>query len=781
MLAGADSSRGESRPATPESPRSIDGYDLIEELGRGGMGIVYKALERRLNRLVAIKTISEAAFDSPSQRRRFLAEAEVIARVHHPHIIPIHAVGEHQGRPYISLEFAEGGSLAQRLTSGPLTVRQAAELVEVLAQAVQAAHDAGIVHRDLKPSNVLLAADGTPKVADFGLAKLLGDDSGHTITGEVLGTPSYMAPEQAEGRSREVGPAVDIYALGAILYQALTGRPPFLGASAMETLKLVVSTEVVPPRRQRPDVPRDLETIALKCLEKEPGRRYAHAAALADDLRRYLDGRPIAARPVGAAERAWVWCRRRPAVAALTAAVALAVVAGTATVIAVQARANAELRAANRRVEQRYELAVDAIKTFHTGVSEDFLLNQDQFKDLRDRLLKSASDFYARLSARLGEERDVGSRRALARSNFELADLTGKVGRNADALAAHRAVLAGARGALAADPAADAALAKVDVGRSLMAVASLLEARGSTDEARATYRRSESLLAGPAGADPAARAALAACRSRIGWLLSSTGKSADALAVCRLARADQEALAAAPEASNDARRDLAATINRIGNLLRATGKPAEAEAEFRRALALQTEAGRRQPRRHRIPLRPGAHPRQPRLPDVGEGQGQAGGGGVPKYRTRRWRSTRSWPTTTPPSPNSAAAWRTATTTSAGGCGPRASRRRRRPSTARQQGARPEAGRRQPRRHRLLRLPGGQPLPPQLVAVEHGQASGGGGRVPQGDRDPAEAGRRQPRRHSVPLRPGAEPRPPRPLAVEDGQAGGGRGRVSARRW
>ena len=244
-------------------------------------------------------------------------------------------------------------------------------------------------------------------------------------------------------------------------------------------------------------------------------------------------------------------------------------------------------------------------------MSEDFLLKEEKFKELRDRLLKSASDFYGKLGALLGKETDIASRRALAQSNFELADLTGKVGRKEDALAAHRAVLA-AREALAAEPGAGA-VAKVDVGRSLIAVAGLLEATGKTDEALASYRRSESLLAGPAGADPSARAALAACRSQMGWLLTTTGKSADALAAFRLARADQEALAAAPEASNDARYDLADTV----------------------------------------------HPdRRP-----AGGDGQAGGGGG-RATARRWRSTRSWPTTTPPSPNSATAWRTATATSA---------------------------------------------------------------------------------------------------------------------
>ena len=308
----------------PPAPlRSIDGHDILGELGRGGMGIVFKALDRRLNRVVAIKMVSETTFTAPAQLRRFLAEAEVIARLSHPNIIPVYAVGEEQGRPYFSVELAEGGNLSERLAKGPITSRQAAELVETLAHAVSAAHAAGIIHRDLKPSNVLLGHDGVPKISDFGLAKLLGDDSARTLSGEVLGTPSYMAPEQAEGRSLDVGPAADIYALGAILFQALTGRPPFLGASAIETMKLVVSTKAVAPRRLRPDVPRDLEQITLKCLEKDPRGRYTDAAALAADLRRFLDGRPIAARPVGPLGRLWRWSRRNPWVAAFLLALGL--------------------------------------------------------------------------------------------------------------------------------------------------------------------------------------------------------------------------------------------------------------------------------------------------------------------------------------------------------------------------------------------------------------------------------------------------------------------------
>jgi tRNA A-37 threonylcarbamoyl transferase component Bud32 len=306
---------------------SFGDYQLLRKIAQGGMGVVYQARQTKLNRVVALKMIRAGRLSSEHDVRRFYIEAEAAARLDHPGIVPVYEVGAHQGEHFFSMAFVEGGSLVTRVQEGPLAPRAAAALLQSVAEAVAYAHQRGIVHRDLKPGNVLLDRDGRPKITDFGLAKKLEEDSGLTGTGQVMGTPSYMPPEQAAGRAEEVGPAADVYALGAILYYLLTGRPPFHAAGVMETLKLVMESEPLPPRRLRQDVDRDLETICLKCLHKEPPRRYASAWALAEDLRRYLAGEPIAARAVGRAERAWRWCRRNPTGAGMLAASVVAVVA----------------------------------------------------------------------------------------------------------------------------------------------------------------------------------------------------------------------------------------------------------------------------------------------------------------------------------------------------------------------------------------------------------------------------------------------------------------------
>ncbi|HEX4590786.1 MAG TPA: serine/threonine-protein kinase, partial [Gemmataceae bacterium] len=348
-------------PAAPPLPvDAVPGYELLGEIGRGGMGVVYRARHLGLNRVVALKMVLAGPHARTSDLRRFRSEAEAVARLQHPNVVQVYDVGDANGLPFLSLELC-AGSLADRLDGTPWQAKPAAELVETLARAVHAAHQAGVLHRDLKPANVLVSDCGLQladsqsshadfvhrdpvfqsairnpksaiKITDFGLAKRLdGSGGGPTVTGALLGTPPYMAPEQAgrtsgTDQSPAVGPAVDVYALGAILYELLTGRPPFLAASPLDTLLQVTNDEPVPPTRLNPKTPRDLQTICLKCLEKEPGRRYPAAAALADDLHCYLSDEPITARPASPWERGWKWAKRRPAQAALVAVTLTALV-----------------------------------------------------------------------------------------------------------------------------------------------------------------------------------------------------------------------------------------------------------------------------------------------------------------------------------------------------------------------------------------------------------------------------------------------------------------------
>ncbi len=578
--------------------RYFGDYEVQEELGRGGMGVVYKARQLSLNRPVALKVIKAGVLADAADLRRFKNEAEAVALLDHPGIVPVYEVGEHDGQRYFSMKLVEGSNLAERLNSFKDYPKAAATLLAESAEAVHHAHMRGILHRDLKPANVLVDAEGRPHVTDFGLAKRVEADIEMTVSGAILGTPAYMSPEQAVGHRGTITTATDIYGLGAILYALLTGKSPFSGDSVMETLDAVRNQPPEPPTKLNVHTPRDLETICLKCLEKDPRRRYSSAQALADDFRAWLDSRPISARRVGAAERSWLWCKRNPAVAALAASVVIAIVGGSIASTALWLRAERNYRneqAARQDAQARYLLAMDAIKTFHTGVSEDFLLTQDQFKELRNRLLRSAADFYGRLSVLLKERSDLASRRVLAQSNFELADLTGKVGSHEDALTTHRAVLA-AREALAAEPGADIG-DKIEVGRSLTAIAGLLDTLGKTDDAVAAYRRSEALLAvlEPKGAASMTRAALAESRSSLGWLLTNARQYREALVAYRLVRSDQQALTKTAGATRAHLRDLADTTNRIGLLMLREGQMSEAETNIRVALGIRERLSQENP------------------------------------------------------------------------------------------------------------------------------------------------------------------------------------------
>jgi hypothetical protein len=299
----------------PFAPRSLGDFQLVREIGRGGMGVVYEAIDVRLHRTVALKRIKAGILADAEELAMFRKEARAAAALQHPNIVQLHEVGEDDGHPYLVLEYVNGGGLDAKLAGTPIDPYEAAQLLATLAQAMHYAHENGIVHRDLKPANVLLTNAGVPKITDFGLAKHLHGDLGHTQTGTIKGTASYMASEQATGGT--ITELTDVYALGAILYEALTGRPPFRGATPLDTLTQVTTLEPVPPSRMQPNVPRDLETICLKCLQKEPQKRYDSAQSLADDLGRFMRHEPIHARPVGVGGRVWRWCRRNPIVAAL--------------------------------------------------------------------------------------------------------------------------------------------------------------------------------------------------------------------------------------------------------------------------------------------------------------------------------------------------------------------------------------------------------------------------------------------------------------------------------
>jgi serine/threonine protein kinase/tetratricopeptide (TPR) repeat protein len=386
---------------------TIGSYEIIDELGRGGMGVVYRAKQKGLDRIVAIKMLLAGEHAGSDHHARFQTEAQAVARLQHPNIVQIYEVGEHAGLPYFSLEFVPGGSLSRRIGGKPQASEDAAHLVEVIARAVHAAHTVGIVHRDLKPANILLAfgdhssasttetlsrqpviRDGPlrtaiPKIADFGLAKRLELNSQQTRSGAVMGSPSYMAPEQARGEIKEVGPLADVYSIGAILYELLTGRPPFLAASAIDTVHQVVTVEPVPPSRLAPNVPPDLETTCLKCLQKDPRKRYASAEALADDLQRFQRREPILARPVSTPERIARWCYRNPGVA-IPSGVAVLLLVGIAVASAWFAFTLLEK---NAMIAKETEAALKA-----KGIAQTEAENAEREKQLAEAASKIATD-----------------------------------------------------------------------------------------------------------------------------------------------------------------------------------------------------------------------------------------------------------------------------------------------------------------------------------------------------------------------------------------------------
>jgi serine/threonine-protein kinase len=650
--------RKEKRDTAARAPTgwpAVPGYEILAELGRGGMGVVYKARQTGLDRLVALKMVLGGARAGSADLARFRAEAQAIAQLRHPHIVQVYEVGEFEGQPFFSLEFMEGGSLADQLQGTPQPARSAAELVEALARAMHVAHERGIIHRDLKPANVLVSAGvgagaattlpadrtspaanaatptGKPKpitrgpltthhsplanqykITDFGLAKRLDQADALTQTGAVLGTPSYMAPEQAWGKNQQIGPAADVYALGAILYELLTGRPPFRAETALDTMLQVASQEPVSPGRLQPKVPRDLEVICLKCLEKDQRKRYPSAAALADDLHRFLNHLPILARPGGRLGRALKWVRRRPTAAALLGAGVLAVIGalvgityhsvqlGRALKDTEQARADAEASAEHARQEKKakelqrqaaetqrqkaeanFRRARAAVDQMLTRVAEEELAYLPHMEKLREAVLSDALRFYEEFLQEKSDDPVV--RQEAGRAYRRVGDIYFLLNWYEPAKKAYGQALALQDKLVAEFPAEPAY--RAEQATTHLAQGTLLAAIGELEEAEDAYRKARDIrerLTADKPEVPAYQLDLAIACNALGNLLRETGRT-DEAAECYTAALER--CTALPRTPNY-RKELAHCYHLLGNMTRDLSQPVKTEANFAKAIEL---------------------------------------------------------------------------------------------------------------------------------------------------------------------------------------------------
>ena len=644
-------------------------FEVVSQHASGGLGVVFLARDGELNREVALKRIKDRLADDPVSRARFLLEAEVTGGLEHPGVVPVYGLGTSaDGRLYYAMRFIRGESLADAIAAfhaddalkldpgaRSLALRKLLRRFLDVCNTIEYAHGRGVLHRDIKPDNVMVGRYGETLVVDWGIAKVTGRTdptraagerplspaSGvgatETLAGTTIGTPAYMSPEQASGAIDALGPPSDVYSLGATLYTILTNKPAFEGRDLTAILIAVRNGTFPPPRERDRSIDPALEAICLKAMALLPAGRYPTARALADDLERWMADEPVSARPDPPSERVRRWMRRRrTAVTAGVAAVLVAMV-GLAVVLVVQERSNRELRAANNEVQARFALAQKAIRTFHTGVTEDLLLSQKEFAELRDKLLRSARDFYGELEQQLKGRSDRASREALGRAYFEVGELTSTIGSKPDALEAHRRALQ-IRQSLARDEGATPA-SLAEVGRSMLAIGMLEKETGRLDESEADLTSGRVLLEGlppgPTGAgDPEVLADLAVGYERLGLLLDQTGRSVnamgaherardirarlvkalpdeprhqarlaksyqdisellnkadrtdDALASCEQARDLREALVAAHPAVKNYRFELAANASLLGVLLDKTGRTKEALASHVRAAEL---------------------------------------------------------------------------------------------------------------------------------------------------------------------------------------------------
>lgn len=607
----------------PPLPR-IAGFEILDELGRGGMGVVYKARQVSLNRLVALKMLLAGPEAGADLLARFRTEAEAAARLQHPNVVQVFEVGQTEGRPYVVLEYIPGQTLSARLGRTPQPPRLAAALVRILARAVQHAHEQGILHRDLKPTNVLLqgarqeeitkapskqdsssifdllSSFGTPKIADFGLAKILAppgtpEPDGPTPTGAVLGTPSYMAPEQASGAATgsQIGPAADVWALGATLYEILSGRPPFLGATSIETILQVVHDDPVPPTRLQPACPRDLETVCLKCLHKDPSRRYGTARDLAEDLGRFLEGLPVRARRAGRAERLTKWARRRPAQAVLAAMCLLALggaIAATAWHQHRMRQANEALADALARKESERKRSVEVLRTAlrtleeYGSLIDDRLAPVPHLEAARQELLERRLRFCEPLAQLEPEDPEV--RQALGLAHLSAGLARQRLGRLDEAQKDYRKACQRFAERVASDPSPEG---RKDLANALIQSGMLLAARGHEEEGASCLARGQAMLqelvaAGTHSLD--ARRSLAAAYHNHALFKARSGKVDEARSLYEQAISLKETLAQEFPSDDRYPYELALSLHNLGTLEIRLGKPQQAQEAFARTRVL---------------------------------------------------------------------------------------------------------------------------------------------------------------------------------------------------